>query len=743
VDMAAASAKGHLCVVNPSIAPSAFNGSTGHRPAPRGANAPFEWTVLGFLITLFVWKGLVPAWRELNTDFPNYYLAARLYRDHYPFERLYDWVWFQRQKDHAGIDRGVVGYFPLSPFSALIVAPLASLSPLAAKQCWLCVNLLLLAATIFLLRAMTLLPTRRVAIIVFLSIIPLRTSFQFGQQHLLILFLLTLAGWMYSKKRDVTSGAVLAVAAAIKLYPALFALFFLLKHRWRALASLCSVLALLIVLAAAVFGLETVRVYGTHVLPRAGSMHPYYLGLNSTTELLRRLFVADPDLNPNPLAHAPAAYALLEPSIPALLLISALWLMRDTGTRAGELLHWGAFAALLLVISPGASSYHFCTLILATALGVDFLLGASRAGGAAALVACHALVCFQLYRFVPTWPSGWRIFLGVPRLYALLGYWGVFLWTLACVAEAPRRTTGKAIVFGLAFLALVSIGVVSRARHFSTHLEKYAVRLPVSKGVAVASSPAVTARGIYFSRRDNESYVLDRTGVALVTRAPPRTDLFHPTGSPGLEEGWVEVSSGRSYIARFSLDVSQMVVAELPVEIGNAEQPTVSSDGRWLAFLREDRGHGSLWVAERRSPGQGEGRPPAERQLVDTTHDVFDFSFFPDGRIVLAARRGAATGLFVTSPTSGSLVELATTEYRVSYPSVSADGRWLAYAAEEHGVWQLHLMDLATHEQRRLTHADCNSVMPSWMPDSKSIVFAADCDRGIGETILYRISVLP
>ena len=32
------------------------------------------------LAALLLWKGILPGWRVLNTDFPNYYLVARLLR---------------------------------------------------------------------------------------------------------------------------------------------------------------------------------------------------------------------------------------------------------------------------------------------------------------------------------------------------------------------------------------------------------------------------------------------------------------------------------------------------------------------------------------------------------------------------------------------------------------------------------------------------------------------------------------
>ena len=46
------------------------------------------------------------AWGKLNTDFPNYYLSARIAHEGSDTARLYEWVWLQREKDHRALDPG-------------------------------------------------------------------------------------------------------------------------------------------------------------------------------------------------------------------------------------------------------------------------------------------------------------------------------------------------------------------------------------------------------------------------------------------------------------------------------------------------------------------------------------------------------------------------------------------------------------------------------------------------------------
>ena len=105
------------------------------------------------------------AWRSLNTDFPNYYMAARLVHEGYDTSRMYEWMWMQREKDHLGVDQRVVGLLPITPFSTLAVWPIAELNPLTAKHVWIVFNLLLLIPLAWMLRRMTGLSYSRIALV--------------------------------------------------------------------------------------------------------------------------------------------------------------------------------------------------------------------------------------------------------------------------------------------------------------------------------------------------------------------------------------------------------------------------------------------------------------------------------------------------------------------------------------------------------------------------------------------------
>ena len=114
--------------------------------------------------------------------------------------------------------------------------PLTGLAPLTAKHVWLLVNLALLVPLCWLLRALTGLPYRRIALVFALSF-PLHRNLLYGQFYLLLLLLIVAGCWAYLREYYVLAGALVAIAAAAKIFPVLFFIFFLRRRAWRAFRS--------------------------------------------------------------------------------------------------------------------------------------------------------------------------------------------------------------------------------------------------------------------------------------------------------------------------------------------------------------------------------------------------------------------------------------------------------------------------------------------------------------------------
>ncbi len=343
----------------------------------RRAVPTLEWILVVALLCLFVTRALVPAWRTLNTDFPNYYLAALLRVQHTPIDRAYEWIWFQRQKDHNQIPQALVGFAPHPPLCAAPMLLLTSLAPLPAKRVWILLNLAFLAASLCILRRLTELHWRHILLITGLCLLPLRTNFMLGQYYVLILLLICLAYFSAFHGHRFTAGTLLATAAWFKVFPALFLLLFLRKRDWRAAAGMIAGVLAIAAVSVLIFGLDVHRVWLFEVLPRAfrgDVLAPYSLQWSSFSSLWHRLFLFEPELNPAPVLCSPLAYAVVLALMSTTLLFAFLLSSGESTSKAPIAWEWAAFLPLLLLLSSMPGSYHYVVLIFALIVGVDVMI---------------------------------------------------------------------------------------------------------------------------------------------------------------------------------------------------------------------------------------------------------------------------------------------------------------------------------------------------------------------------------
>jgi Glycosyltransferase family 87/WD40-like Beta Propeller Repeat len=681
--------------------------------------------ILSVLVAVFVWLGFVPAWRSLNTDFPSYYVAARLFGQGDSLTRVYDWIWFQRQKDRAGIENRIVPFSPLTLYSALPITPLTSFQPLSAKRWWLIINLFFLAFSAFALHRMTNLSRLRIAILMLLAIYPLQTHFRYGQLHILVLTLLVISLWLYLKQRPFGAGALIAAASAIKIYPIVFILYFVRKKQWRVVAGIAAGVIVLGVLAIYLFGLQVNRIYLEQLLPRiirGEVIDPYNLRWNSFAAFIRRLFIFEPELNPKPLMNLPAAFAILLPLTQALLFVPLLWLISARrGTDENEKVEYGTFLAAVLLLSPTPASYHYVVLIITIVVAADFLFREKQIREATLLVVLYALSGFPIQS------------LGLFRLICTLGFFFVLLSVLGRRTSETwrdRLRSRSALVFVPVFLVMVCFGAFVTLRHVKSEMND---ALRVGTGTLLATDAVVSEERIAFTTLQPRTYDIGILAENKLSSIAAGADLFHPTFIPRSSEALVELAGPNSRIIRIDLNERPESGRPFPVEVENAEQPVVSPDGRWLLFMREVRGRGSLWIKDREAD--------TERELVTPEHDVLEAAFASDGaEIIFSAQPRGEPALFKTGRASSAITQV-TFGSGSRYPAVSPDGRWMAYSRLHSGNWQIWVSRRDSDKERRLTTGECNSISPAWTPDSKELIYSTDCGRGVGLTALARLVV--
>lgn len=665
-----------------------------------------ECGLLFVLVVVFIAKGFVPAWRTLNTDFPNYFLASLVHRQELPLARAYEWTWFQRQKDRLIPQQPLVGFIPLTPVSAVPLLPLTHLSALDAKRVWLLLNLLLLAASLYLLSRSTQVALRSCLLFAFLCVTPLRINFLYGQFYVALLFLFSAAYFAHRSGYRFTSGALLSVGALLKLFPGGFLLLFVWKKNWRgALGLLCGSLALGAA-SVAMLGFEFHRVFLEQVFPRAmsGDFNPYVT--RSLAGIWARLFLYEPSLNPSPLVNSPLLAALARSFSTVILVIAALLVLRRDDSRHRGI-EWAIFLQLLLLLSTLPASYQYSVLIFSAVLGFDWLRNEGTQKLSVAFAAAFVFSCGP-------WVSATARLLGTLVMFVLL---------LAGAGIEQSRRVKLALVTTGTILACVM--TLSNFRALNRQAQDYARRVPHGAEAFRVGEPRPVPEGILVTEMREDGYkaaVLSDQGNRVVSDFE---DVLSVAGSTASGLHYIELSGKRSMIARIEPPDYR------PEELFPGQQPSLSPNGKWLGFVREDVGRGSAWVV----PTEG-GQPV---RMTSPALDVLELAVTDDGGVYAAiGPAGSPQIVKVTRADQGSDV-VPVISGPARYPAVSPNGQRIAFSRLRRGAWQLAVFDIANRSEEQLTDLPCNALDPGWM-DDHTIVYASDCGRGPDLTAISKIS---
>jgi hypothetical protein len=640
------------------------------------------------LVSLLLSTSMRWGWTRVETDFPNYYTGAAAFRAGLPLKDFYDWTWFQREMNYTGTEQQLGAYAPQTPLALLPFLPLAGLDPQRAKQAWLSLNLLLLAGTVVLLARVSGLPYRWVFSILLAGYGSLHSNFLLGQYYVLLTFLLASSALLFFRKRDVWAGASLAVVFALKLYSGPFLLFFLAKSHWRAAIGFMGAALLAGGISIAMFGWPANRFYGESILPSVMNgmlIDPYNPGLGSMSALLRRTFVAEPELNPHPAIPWPAAYTFSSTFF-SLGLLAVVGLALAGGSRLTKReFAWAVIALLLL--APVNATYVFVLLAVPVAL----LMPECGFVGRGFLLAAMAITGAPLPRSVS---------LLFPRVEVLTA---LFIW-----AGWPGLR-GKSFVAAGAAAVVAIVMALAPGPH-----ETFERVVQPGRSLAVME-PALTASGPIYHGFGDDRYVL-RTGSRTYSFAG---HAFHPTALPGGGEVLFElVDHGHSKLMR--LNPTTGVALELVGSALNPQQPAISPDGESVAFVSD----GALWVRDLTG---------VRRLGIEGS----DPSFSSGGSQLLFARDGK---LFSFRFASGHTEPIRAEGRDLRHPVMSPDATRIAYSSERNGrqIWWRSLPD---GETVQLTSAHCNHDSPVWDTDSHHLFFTSDCGRGLGLPGLYRAEV--
>jgi hypothetical protein len=679
-----------------------------------------EWCILAILAVAFIGLALVPGWQSLKSEFPNYYLAAELYHQGIPLDRVYEWTWFQRQNDHLGVRDGLVSFAPNPPSSILPLLTLTRLKPLAAKRTWIGCNLALLALSLFVLHRTTRLGWRRLILITSLCTLPLRVDFLFARYYVLILFLICVAYYASCRNKHWAAGVAWSAAAAMKLFPAISVILFIRKRDWQALTGFLLGGTSLAAISVTLFGAEVHQVFVREVLTQASRgdwLGPYSLYQNSFITLWSHLFLMEPELNPTPLIEAPLLYStMLAVTVTVLVFVFLRSIAVEESPQATAV-HWAALVPLLLLLSTTTAVDCSCLLIFTTIVASDALLAMGRGKKALTLLFLYVVACAPIPGIISHW-------FPLSRLAATTGIYGLLIHSIGAGRRQLPATHWVAL--GLLFAAVLTLynfeAVRNRAESFSGRVStpgngyRYATPEPITDGIAFTKmEPTKYAVGILTHGNVGD---LPMTGDALSIATSAASDVLYAEQA-GRTSRLVRLSSARP-------DTS-------PETLFEGQEPALSPNGKWLAFIREQQGIGTVELLTSDSH-------ESPQTVLSASYHPLDITVTDEGDVIAAAGSVSNPHMLLVRHDTGDVSELRELGGYVRYPSISPDGKRLAFIRRNRGSWRLFVRILATGEEQQLTYALCNAASPSWV-NMRTLLYATDCGRGVGLGALARVAV--
>jgi hypothetical protein len=553
-----------------------------------------------------------------------------------------------------------------------------------------------------------------------LCVLPLSVDFLLARHYVLILFIICAAYYAACLDGPWISGAMWSAAAAMKLFPALAVVLFIRKRNWRALAGFLAGIATLLAVSVGIFGVEAHRVFLRDVLSQASRgdwLGPYALSQNSFITLWSHLFLVEPELNPSPWINSPALYSVALAITVTVLVFVFMFSIRSDKTPRAMALHWAALVPLLLLLSTTTAVDYSCLLIFTAVVGFDALLATGNNKKALLLLLLYVAACAPVPDKITHWFPLIRL-TATTGLYSLLlssakgGHWE-FL---------PRRWLAAALMLVIALTFYNLRSVRNREEDFSS-------RLPTPRNGYRFADPVPVRDGVAFTVMQPANYGAALFANGAVHEIPMSGDVLSIAGSEKSSLLYSELTARKSLVVRVPVDRA----GSTPETLTEGQEPALSPNGKWLAFIREEQGRGTVWLLATDSED-------ASQKVLPSAYQPLEVTVTDDGDVIAAAGRASDPHLVLVRRGTGDVTAFPAFTHPARYPSISPDGKRLAFSRRDYGFWHLVVRTLATGDEQQLTHASCNASSPSWA-NAQTLLYATDCGRGIGLSAIARVVV--
>jgi Tol biopolymer transport system component len=197
---------------------------------------------------------------------------------------------------------------------------------------------------------------------------------------------------------------------------------------------------------------------------------------------------------------------------------------------------------------------------------------------------------------------------------------------------------------------------------------------------------------------------------------------WHPDG----KRVFAVVSEPGSDTERFAwLDLVTQRLTRIPAPSAAATQPSLSPDGRRLAFnVIGGDGVVNAWVQELDSG--------TTRQITFDRESMSYPRWSQDGKwLAVNIKRGETAQVGVVAAEGGPVEQLTSGPGQRWPYSFSPDGDRIAFGGGGRGVWNISTVSRRTKEVKQLTQfMSGRALFPAWSPGGKRIVFVHEDGRG-------------
>jgi Tol biopolymer transport system component len=223
-----------------------------------------------------------------------------------------------------------------------------------------------------------------------------------------------------------------------------------------------------------------------------------------------------------------------------------------------------------------------------------------------------------------------------------------------------------------------------------------------------------------------------RTGLAnLFTMKADGSDVRQLTDDPGVDGG-ARWSPDGSRIAFYSFRQQAAGLMWVMDADGSEIQPVLEEyipagpevacaggfpggwfpDGQRILYRGSQGGIKALQICSVATDG-------SDIKIILSEDEVFSYfpSLSPDGReIAFTSDRDGNLEIFVMNVDGGRLRRLTDDPGRDEYPTWSSDGQWIAFHSERDGDFDIYIMRPNGSDLRQLTDNDDNDTQSSWSP---------------------------